>query len=443
MELGSRILAHSAIWGTRLRPAVRSPMPQPPVGQSPAGRDGVVSGLQLLLLPQLICAFRGRMFITRSVLFRREPVGGARGAALSGTRPVLSPRALGLGMSPEDSAAPLLNASAGEQHHYNIWLPGISIAAVYGIITVVGLVGNVTLLRTCLTVKSMRTMPNLFLSSLAVGDALLLVTCAPVDASRYLVDKWLFGRVGCKLIPFIQLTSVGVSVFTLTALSADRYRAIVRPLDAHRSRATLSFGSRAAFIWLLSLTLAIPEAVFSDLHTFTTGYGNETFVTCAPFPNAGEMHQKIHSTASFFIFYIIPLFVISVYYYFIARSLIRSTVDLPAEQHPHLQKQMKSRKRLAKIVLVFVVLFAVCWLPSHVIYLYRSYHYDQVDTSMGHFIASVGARILAFANSCVNPFALYLMSQSSRKHFNKQLLCCAAPRRLRSQSSGSTNITTV
>lgn len=41
--------------------------------------------------------------------------------------------------------------------------------------------------------------------------------------------------------------------------------------------------------------------------------------------------------------------------------------------------QIKSRKRLAKTVLVFVALFALCWLPNHVIYLYRSYHYFQVN----------------------------------------------------------------
>lgn len=115
------------------------------------------------------------------------------------------------------------DGAAGDGRRYNIWLPGVGIAAVYGAIIIVGLVGNITLLKTCLMVKSMRTVPNLYLSSLAVGDLLLLVTCAPVDASRYLVDEWLFGRVGCKLLPFIQLTSVGVSVFTLTALSADRY----------------------------------------------------------------------------------------------------------------------------------------------------------------------------------------------------------------------------
>ncbi|XP_071345520.1 gastrin-releasing peptide receptor-like [Trachinotus anak] len=351
-------------------------------------------------------------------------------------------------INPEDSGVLVLNVSTVfwdstvEQHQYNIWLPGIGVAVVYGIIIIVGLVGNITLMKTCLLVKSMRTVPNLFLSSLALGDLLLLVTCAPVDASRYLVDEWLFGRVGCKMIPFIQLTSVGVSVFTLTALSADRYKAIVKPLDNHRSSATVSICLRVGAIWLISVTLAIPEAVFSDLHTFTTSHTNETFVTCAPFPHAGELHPKIHSTASFLIFYLIPLFIISVYYCFIACSLVRSSVDIPAEGHLHLQRQIKSRKRLAKTVLVFVALFAVCWLPSHVIYLYRSFHYNQVDTSLGHFIASVCARILAFTNSCVNPFALYLMSKSFSKHFNKQL-CCTSPRQLNSQNSGRTNITTI
>ncbi|XP_078801005.1 gastrin-releasing peptide receptor-like [Oryzias latipes] len=153
-----------------------------------------------------------------------------------------------------------------------------------------GLVGNITLIKTFCSSKSARNVLNLFMSSLALGDVLLLVTCAPVDASRYLSDEWLFGRVGCKVIPFIQLTSFGVSVFTLTALSADS--------------------------------------------------------------------------------------------------------------------------------------FAICWLPSHIIYMYRSYHYSQVDTSMVHFVCSVWARILALTNSCINPFALYLLSETFKRQFNQQLCCC-------------------
>ncbi|XP_035014679.1 gastrin-releasing peptide receptor [Hippoglossus stenolepis] len=302
-------------------------------------------------------------------------------------------------------------------------LSGVAIASVYGVISVLGLIGNITLIKTFCSAKSTRNVPNLFMSSLALGDVLLLVTCAPVDASRYLSEEWLFGRVGCKVIPFIQLTSVGVSVFTLTALSADRYKAIVKPLDIQTSTTTSSIVLRAALIWLFSLVLAIPEAVFSDLHTFNLTSTNESFKTCAPYPHA-DLHPKIHSMASFLIFYVIPLLIISVYYTFIARSLMRSASNLPVEGNVHAKRQVESRKRLAKTVLVFVGLFAVCWLPSHVIYLYRSYHYSQVDTSLVHFVCSVTARILAFTNSCLNPFALYLLSKSFKKQFKQQLCCC-------------------
>lgn len=192
----------------------------------------------------------------------------------------------------------------------------------------------------------------------------------------------------------------------------------MKPLDIQTSSTITSIVLRAALIWLFSLVLAIPEAVFSDLHTFSINSTNETFVTCAPYPHAGELHPKIHSMAFFLIFYVIPLLAISVYYTFIARSLMRSASDLPVEGNMHARRQAShkkfyylllflyytrilspttclhfsmifhfslhnqqaaSRKRLAKTVLVFVGLFAVCWLPSHVLYLYRSYHYSQVE----------------------------------------------------------------
>ncbi|NXR07422.1 GRPR protein, partial [Semnornis frantzii] len=310
-----------------------------------------------------------------------------------------------------------------------------AIPTVYGIIILIGLIGNITLIKIFCTVKSMRNVPNLFISSLALGDLLLLVTCVPVDASRYLADEWLFGRTGCKLIPFIQLTSVGVSVFTLTALSADRYKAIVRPMEIQASHALVKICVRAAAIWVVSMLLAVPEAVFSDLHPFHDRGTNRTFISCAPYPHSDGLHPKIHSMASFLIFYVIPLTVISVYYYFIAKNLIRSAYNIPAEGNMHVRKQIESRKRLARTVLVFVCLFAFCWLPTHVVYLYRSYHYSEVDTSVLHFISSICARILAFTNSCVNPFALYLLSKSFRKQFNRQLLCCRAALLRRSPSA--------
>lgn len=81
--------------------------------------------------------------------------------------------------------------------------------------------------------------------------------------------------------------------------------------------------------------------------------------------------------------------------------------------------QMETRKRLAKIVLVLVGLFAVCWFPNHVLYLYRSFHYQQLDLSLAHLVVTLLARVLSFSSSCVNPFALYLLSETFRRHFDR------------------------
>uniref|UniRef100_A0A8D0F6A7 Neuromedin-B receptor n=1 Tax=Strix occidentalis caurina TaxID=311401 RepID=A0A8D0F6A7_STROC len=296
------------------------------------------------------------------------------------------------------------------------------IPSLYLLIITVGLLGNITLMKIFISNSAMRSVPNIFISSLAAGDLLLLVTCVPVDASRYFSEEWLFGEVGCKLIPAIQLTSVGVSVFTLTALSADRYKAIVNPMDIQTSSAVLWTCLKAIAIWVVSMLLAVPEAVFSELaHINDTD--NATFTACIPYPMTDDMHPKIHSVLIFLVYFLIPLAVISIYYYHIAKSLIKSAHNIPGEYSEHCKRQMETRKRLAKIVLVFVGFFAICWFPNHVLYMYRSFKHNEIDPSTEHMVLTLVARVLSFCNSCVNPFALYFLSESFRRHFNNQLRC--------------------
>ncbi|XP_063758200.1 neuromedin-B receptor [Eleginops maclovinus] len=302
--------------------------------------------------------------------------------------------------------------------------------SVYILIITVGLLGNITLVKIFVTNSAMRSVPNIFISSLAAGDLLLLLTCVPVDAFRFFSQEWVFGEAACKLIPVIQLTSVGVSVFTLTALSADRYKAIVNPMDIQTSSAVFWTCLKAVSIWLLSVLLAVPEAIFSQVVTMQghRDLTNVTFVNCVPYPLSNQMHPKIHSVMIFLVYFLVPLTVISVYYYHIARTLIKSAHDMPGEISEHTKRQMETRKRLAKIVLVFVGLFALCWFPNHVLYMYRSFHYHQMDLSLAHLVVTLLARVLSFSSSCVNPFALYLLSESFRRHFNSQLRCGRSPR---------------
>uniref|UniRef100_F1M5M1 Neuromedin-B receptor n=1 Tax=Rattus norvegicus TaxID=10116 RepID=F1M5M1_RAT len=295
------------------------------------------------------------------------------------------------------------------------------IPSLYLIIISVGLLGNIMLVKIFLTNSTMRSVPNIFISNLAAGDLLLLLTCVPVDASRYFFDEWVFGKLGCKLIPAIQLTSVGVSVFTLTALSADSFKMVVEKLDFTAAGSLLQTICKKLGLWICVCLLAVPERVFG----IAIGSSDNSFTVMQPYRTNRWSTPKIHSCCHIFIVYFtsIPLVIIQHLLYHIAK-LIRMAHNPLGEYNDYTQKaEMETRKRLAKIVLVFVGCFVFCWFPNHILYLYRSFNYKEIDPSLGHMIVTLVARVLSFSNSCVNPFALYLLSESFRKHFNSQLCC--------------------
>ncbi|GBP60320.1 Neuropeptide CCHamide-1 receptor [Eumeta japonica] len=69
-----------------------------------------------------------------------------------------------------------------------------------------------------------------YILSLALADLLVINTCVPFTSIVYTVESWPWGESVCKISEAAKDVSIGVSVFTLTALSADRYFAIVDPL---------------------------------------------------------------------------------------------------------------------------------------------------------------------------------------------------------------------
>ncbi|KAB0336398.1 hypothetical protein E2I00_013063, partial [Balaenoptera physalus] len=205
------------------------------------------------------------------------------------------------------------------------------------------------------------------------------------------------------------------------------YKAVVKPLERQPPNAILKTCAKAGCIWIVSMIIALPEAIFSNVYTLRDPDKNMTFESCASYPVSERLLQEIHSLLCFLVFYIIPLSIISVYYSLIARTLYKSTLNIPTEEQSHARKQIESRKRIAKTVLVLVALFALCWLPNHLLYLYRSFtSQTYVDPSAIHFIVTIFSRVLAFSNSCVNPFALYWLSKTFQQHFKAQLFCCKA-----------------
>ncbi|KAG8235861.1 hypothetical protein J437_LFUL013945, partial [Ladona fulva] len=107
----------------------------------------------------------------------------------------------------------------------------------------------------------MRTATNCFLVNLSVSDLLLsLLNCA-FNLVFMLDGDWPFGSAYCSLSNFVANCSVAASVFSLTAISVDRYMAIVHPLRHRKSKSRARWA--LAVIWTSSALLALPCLLYS------------------------------------------------------------------------------------------------------------------------------------------------------------------------------------
>lgn len=139
---------------------------------------------------------------------------------------------------------------------------------------------------------------------------------------------------------------MGISVFTLTALSLDRYRAIVQSVQAFTSgpRSKVTVIASLGLIWIVSLVLALPSALFSHLRILSvpgqhrTLTNNETIYdhdddaedggrnisVCYPFPEyLGPDYPKMIVLSRFLIHYCLPLIAIGTFYTIMAYHLFQ------------------------------------------------------------------------------------------------------------------------
>ena len=193
----------------------------------------------------------------------------------------------------------------------------------------------------------------------------------------------------------------------------------------------------AGAIWIVSVLLAIPDLVGANVRPCPTC--NPTMLICDPYPPDWPdwYYDWFRPVFQFVVFFLIPITVIAVLYAGIARVLIgqSSAVNEPLAtsaakgvNRKAVAKQAASRRRVAKLVLAFVVIFVACWLPRHLFVLIYRFADPVFDDGWNAF-KMIGF-CLMFAYSCVNPLALYWIGQEYRRYFDHYLcgLCCRSRR---------------
>lgn len=140
----------------------------------------------------------------------------------------------------------------------------IAIAILYNSIFVTALLGNALVCYVVFSSPRMRTVTNYLIANLAVGDLLMAVLCVPFSYIPILLQYWPFGNFLCYLLCPAQAISVLVSSYTLVALAADRYMAILYPLRPRFRRSQACWV--IVVVWLIAIVTASPIAIFTEYY---------------------------------------------------------------------------------------------------------------------------------------------------------------------------------
>ncbi|XP_032242448.2 neuropeptide FF receptor 2 [Nematostella vectensis] len=293
----------------------------------------------------------------------------------------------------------------------------------YAVLFVFGVLGN---LMVILAVRKprMKTVTNVLIANLGLADILVSLFNIPTVVTYAHLWHWPFGLVLCKVLSFLQGWTLSASILTLLAIAIDRYWHIVL---FRRRQMKLNEAFKAIIvIWLSSVIVPSPLLIFSK--TISFGAGEEKVVFCEEiWPDMTS--RQVYTMVVFLVLYLCPLALISWLYVLIAvwlRSMPAVPSSLTANKH-------QVHKRVIRMLVTVVALFALCWLPYHVVFIYVDY--GSPSRSDVLVSAILFSQWLVFASSACNPCVYAVMNENYRREFGTMLSFCAGRKRSRRRYS--------
>ncbi|CAG5108616.1 Similar to Npffr2: Neuropeptide FF receptor 2 (Mus musculus) [Cotesia congregata] len=308
---------------------------------------------------------------------------------------------------------------------------------------VVAVTANLIVITVVVKYQHMRSITNYFVVNLSIADLLVTLICMPMSVSQAISIIWNYGEIMCKLFYYLQGVAVAASVFTITAMSVDRYLAVRSPMDLHRMFNRKTTIMTIITLWFIALTIFAPllKAVSLEnldlqlnLTLVVMAAENESLKILEPpsllvcsedFKPLG-IHAHVFGTFCFVLVYAIPGFVVILAYSLMGRTLCarKPPFDYDCNAGSASSQQgfrlMRERKRVAWILLTLAILFALCWLPYNVLRLLVDLdvvYQDRVIPVLLPYCLYLG-----HANSALNPVVYCFMTRNFRQSV-KQILC--------------------
>ncbi|XP_012269033.1 allatostatin-A receptor-like isoform X2 [Athalia rosae] len=300
----------------------------------------------------------------------------------------------------------------GFDHQLLQSIVSIAVPLLFGLIGIVGLVGNFLVVIVVAANPGMRSTTNLLIINLAIADLLFVIFCVPFTATDYVLPFWPFGNLWCKVVQYLIIVTACASVYTLVLMSLDRYLAVVHPIASMSVRTEAHAFFAICIAWAVILITSIPVLIMhgEDPYNSTT----EQLTACRFLP---QFNWPLFQVTFFLTSYIIPLTLICGLYVCMLLRLWRGA-HVSAESR-------RGKRRVTRLVLVVVGVFAICWCPIQLILVIKSL--DLYPMSAAAVMVQIVSHVLAYMNSCVNPILYAFLSDNFRKAFRKVIYCRPRP----------------
>jgi len=287
----------------------------------------------------------------------------------------------------------------------------------FGMIVILGIVGNLLVIVVVLFNQQMRNTTNILILNLAIADLLFIIVCVPFTATVYALPFWPFGVIWCKIYQYVLNICAYASVYTLVVMSFDRYLAVVHPISSMTIRTERNTWMATMIVWLIITVGHIPTILpYIVIEYRFEGEMRSTCVNGDFLGDGGKIALRIFYGCFFAFGFVIPVGLIIVLYAVMIRRLTRAG---PHRGGSHSGEGNRSKRRVTRMIIIVVVIFALCWMPVQVIFLIQSF-FTAPDTKV--FIGlKIAATCIAYMNSCVNPILYAFLSENFRKGFRKVL----------------------
>ncbi|NXX38544.1 AGTR2 protein, partial [Tricholaema leucomelas] len=269
------------------------------------------------------------------------------------------------------------------------------IPALFSLFFLLGSVGNSVVVAVLCRHGGPRTVANVYICNLAVADLLCLATL-PFWATYYAQGyNWLFGSLMCKISSSVLCLNMFASVFFITCMSVDRYRAVAHPIRSQRRSPEQAY-SVVLGVWGLACLASLPTFYFRDTR-YVESLGVKACIMAFP----REAYAKWSVTTALLknaLGFFIPLTVITTCCLCIRRHLLAAQ---------SFGKSKQKRDKVLKLVAAVVVAFLISWLPFHILTFLDALAHVKVISSC-QVTGAIDAALpfglcMAFSNSCTNP----------------------------------------